>query len=307
MTQTDQQFTPFSAWLVAARPRTLPLAVACMAMGIFLAAADGVLNGLVALLALLTAVFLQILSNLANDYGDYVHGADRAGRVGPQRAVQSGLITPAAMRAAMVVLALLSLVAGVVLLWLALGSNALIAFVIFGLLGLAAIGAAVTYTAGKMPYGYAGLGDIAVLLFFGWVAVLGTYFLQAQSLRWNLFLPATSVGLLAVAVLNVNNIRDIDSDARAGKRSIPVRLGPQRARLYHWALLLLSLTAATLYVLLHFTSWWQFLFLLTLPLFWRNGTAVAQAQTPAELNPWLKNTVMLTLLFVFTFGIGQLL
>jgi 1,4-dihydroxy-2-naphthoate polyprenyltransferase len=296
-----------AAWLLAMRPRTLPLALACIGLGIFLAAADGRLNGPVAMLCVSTAVFLQILSNLANDYGDTLHGADQSGRQGPQRAVASGLISPPAMKGAIAIFALFAMLSGLALIWLAFGAGALLWLLLFAALGALAIGAAIAYTAGSKPYGYAGLGDAAVFLFFGWVAVLGTYFLQAQQLPWPLFLPATSAGLLAVAVLNVNNLRDIESDARAGKRTIPVRLGPRYGRLYHWALLLLTLATAVLYVLLTFGSWGQFLFLLAAPLFWRNGTAVAQAQTPAALNPWLKRTVMLALLFVFLFGVGQLL
>jgi 1,4-dihydroxy-2-naphthoate polyprenyltransferase len=305
MDSSDQPST-FSTWLQAVRPRTLPLALACIGLGIFLALADGVFDGRVAMLCVSTALFLQILSNLANDYGDFVHGADSAGRQGPVRVVQSGLISPQAMKAAIGLFALLSALSGLTLVWLAFGAQALTWVVIFVVIGALAIAAAITYTAGGVAFGYAGLGDLAVFLFFGWAAVLGTYFLQAQRLEWLLLLPATSAGLLAVAVLNVNNIRDIESDARAGKLSVPVRLGRRRAAIYHWALLLFALAAAIVYVLLTFTSWWQFLFLLTVPFFWRNGTAVARAQSPAAVSPLLKHTVLLALIFVILFGLGQL-
>lgn len=295
------------AWLAAARPRTLPLALASITLGAFLAAANNVLNLPVAILAALTATLLQILSNLANDYGDSIHGADHLERLGPARAVQSGQISARAMRAAIVLVALLAAISGLSLLWLAFGAQALLLFLVFILLGAAAIGAAVTYTAGKRPYGYAGLGDIAVLIFFGWVGVLGTYFLQAQQLDWTLLLPATSCGLLAVAVLNINNIRDIESDKRAGKYSIPVRLGPRKARLYHWILLAGVVLTACLYVLFNYHSPWQFLFLLSLPLLWQNGKAVAHTTDPRRLNPLLKHMSLTTLFFVLTFGIGQLL
>jgi 1,4-dihydroxy-2-naphthoate polyprenyltransferase len=305
MEKSDQP-SNLSAWLMAMRPRTLPLALASIGMGILLALADGVFEGRVAMLCVSTAVFLQILSNLANDYGDYIHGADKTGRQGPLRAVQSGLISPQAMKAAIVIFALLSMLSGLTLIWLALGPEALIWLLVFAVVGALAIGAAIAYTAGGIAFGYAGLGDLAVFIFFGWVAVLGTYFLQAQRLDWPLLLPATSAGLLAVAALNVNNIRDIESDAKAGKRSIPVRLGRQRANIYHWILLLFTLAAAIFYVVVTFTSWRQFLFLFSLPLFWRNGTAVSQAQSPAEVSPLLKQTVLLALLFVVLFGVGQL-
>lgn len=289
------------------RPRTLPLALAAIIMGAFLAAAENAWNGWVVLLAALTAVFLQILSNLANDYGDSVHGADHVQRQGPPRAVQSGAIPAAAMRRAMGIFVLLAVGSGLALLWLAFGKTRLPYVLIFVLLGAGAIAAAIAYTNGKRPYGYAGLGDLFVLIFFGWVGVLGTYFLQTLTLHWLLVLPATSCGLLAVGVLNVNNIRDIESDRQAGKQSIPVRVGPQKARLYHWLLLASAVGMAALYVFLGYQSPWQFLFVLALPLLWRHGTAVARTHNPLKLNPLLKQLSLITLFFIITFGIGQIL
>lgn len=305
---TEQQSSrAVSAWVLAARPRTLTLALACIGMGTFLAAAAGVLDTAVALLSFLTATLLQILSNLANDYGDSVHGADSPGRVGPPRAVQSGQISAGAMKRAMIICAVLAALAGLLLVWLAFGTEALPLLLIFVLLGALAVGAAVTYTAGLKPYGYAGLGDLAVFLFFGLVGVCGGYFLHARELPAGIFLPAISCGLFAVGVLNVNNIRDIQSDRAAGKHSIPVRLGRSRARLYHWALLLGGLLAAGLYVALNYRSPWQWLFLLTVPLFLRNGLVVQREERPEALDPMLKQLSISTLLFVFTFGVGQLL
>ncbi|MCA9972898.1 MAG: 1,4-dihydroxy-2-naphthoate octaprenyltransferase, partial [Anaerolineales bacterium] len=260
----------------------------------------------VVFLAARTAVFLQILPNLANDYGDSVHGADHVARLGPQRAVQSGLIPARAMRRAIALCALLAVGSGLALLWAAFGRDAWQFVLLFVGLGAAAIAAAVAYTNGKRPYGYVGLGDLFVLIFFGWVGVLGTYFLQAQALAWPLLLPATSCGLLAVAVLNVNNIRDIESDRLAGKQSIPVRLGPRRARVYHWLLLAAAVGTAVLYVLLAYRTPWQFLFVLALPLLWRNGTAVSGTTDPRRLNPLLKQLSLATLFFIVTFGVGQL-
>ena len=299
--------TKREAWIAAMRPRTLPLAIACIGVGAFLAAAHGVYRWPVVALCVLTAVLLQILSNLANDYGDAVHGADAAGREGPVRVVQSGYITPQAMRQAMGLFALLSALSGLGLVWLAFGTDGLLLLLLFILLGALAIGAAVTYTAGSKPYGYAGLGDIAVLIFFGWVAVLGTYFLQAQQLTWTLWLPATAMGLLSVGVLNVNNIRDIESDKKAGKRSIPVRLGRARARLYHAGLLITAVLLTTLYVLLTYHSPWQFLFLLSLPLLIYNIQGVWQGQQPSQIAPYLKQMVLASLLFALTFGLGQMI
>ncbi len=289
------------------RPRTLPLAIACIVMGSALAAAVGSFSWLVLILAVITAVFLQILSNLANDYGDSQHGADHVQRAGPQRAVQSGAISSTAMKRAILVFALLSMLSGLALLWVAFGGGAALFFVMFILLGAAAIAAAIAYTAGSKPYGYAGLGDLFVFFFFGWVGVLGAYFLHTLQVEWLILLPASSCGFLAVAVLNVNNIRDIESDRLAGKQSIPVRIGPQKARMYHWVLLTLAMTTAVLYVFLTYTSAWNFLFLLTIPLLWRHGGAVNKTTAPLELNPLLKQLSLITLLFVFLFSVGQLL
>jgi 1,4-dihydroxy-2-naphthoate octaprenyltransferase len=293
-------------WLQAARPRTLTLAVAGVAMGIFLAGSDGAFDLTIAVLTLLTASLLQILSNLANDYGDTVHGADHAQRSGPSRAVQSGQVSAQSMRRAILVVAASCGLSGILLLWLALGVDGLLIMAGFLLLGALAIWAAISYTAGRLPYGYVGLGDLAVLLFFGWVGVLGSYYLQALELPAVLLLPATSCGFFAVAVLNVNNIRDIDSDRMAGKKSIPVRIGLRRARIYHWLLLLGGFAAALMYVVIDYHSPWQLLFLASAPLFVQNGRAVSSLST-SELNPYLGRLSLATLLFVICFGIGQLL
>lgn len=306
MPQTPSQPTPAGAWLAAMRPRTLPLAVASSIMGGFLAAADGRFSWPVTLLCVLTAVFLQILSNLANDYGDSVHGADHMARAGPKRAVQAGLISAGAMKRAMGLFALLSAISGLTLVIVALGVAALPLVGLFVLLGGAAIWAAISYTASSKPYGYVGLGDLFVFIFFGLVGTMGTYFLQAQTWNWLVLWPGKAVGLLSVAVLNVNNIRDIESDRQAGKLSVPVRLGARRARQYHWALLGGAVLAALLYVALTYQSPWQFLFVISLPLLWRNGTAVARTTDPLRLNPLLKQLSLSTLLFVFAFGLGQI-
>ncbi len=289
------------------RPRTLPLAIATIVLGAALAAADDAFRWPVLLFSVLTAVFLQILSNLANDYGDSQHGADSVERAGPKRAVQTGAISAEAMKRAMILFALLSVLSGLALLWVAFGANAWQFFLVFVGLGAAAIFAAIAYTAGKRPYGYAGLGDLFVLIFFGWVGVAGSYFLHTLSFTWSIMLPATSMGLLAMAVLNVNNIRDIASDALAGKRSIPVRVGPEKARVYHWILLISAVVFSLLYVLISYTSPWQFLFLLAVPLLIRHGLSVQRTTDPLALNPMLKQLSLITLLYVFLFSVGQLI
>ncbi|MCP5098727.1 MAG: 1,4-dihydroxy-2-naphthoate polyprenyltransferase [Chloroflexi bacterium] len=307
MNTTQPMPTKKQAWISAMRPRTLPLAIACILLGSFMAAADGVFQWVVTVLSVLTAVLLQILSNLANDYGDSIHGADSIEREGPKRAVQMGAITKDAMKQAMILFGALSAISGIALLWVAFGTQALLYLIIFVVVGGAAIWAAINYTAGSNPYGYVGLGDIFVLIFFGWVGVMGTYFLQAESFSWLVMLPATSCGLLAVAVLNINNIRDIESDKKAGKNSIPVRVGPEKARQYHWALLIGAFVIAALYVLLTSFSLWQWLFVLVGPLLMKNGTAVSTTHDPVKINPLLKQMSLITLLFILAFGIGQII
>lgn len=293
-------------WIGAMRPRTLPLAISSVGMGTFLAASHDAVDWPVALLCFVTAILLQILSNLANDYGDTVHGADHLDRVGPSRAVQTGQITPQAMKRVIILFAALSVATGLGTLWLALGTRVFWIFVFFLFLGATALGASISYTAGSKPYGYAGLGDIAVLVFFGWAGVIGSHYLQVQQVEWDIWLPATSTGMLIVAVLNVNNIRDIESDKQAGKLSLPVRLGPHKARIYHWALLLSAVLGTMIYVVLNYQGYWQFLFLITLPLIWQNGRTIYVSEA-SQLDPMLKKTSLLTILFVLTFGLGQLI
>ena len=274
-------------------------------MGTFLAAAHGHLIPLIAIFCALTTIGLQILSNFANDYGDNRHGLDNDERIGPQRVTQKGLVTPAEMRRAMLISALLSMISGVFLVFISFTFQQIVLLIGFLVLGGAAVWAAIAYTATDNPYGYIGLGDIFVLIFFGWVGTLGTYYLQAKALPWDILLPATSVGLLAVAVLNINNMRDIEPDKASGKNSIPVRLGLANARRYHTALLMISLFSGIVYTVLNYDSVWQWLFLLSVPLYWRFGRAAVTLPSD-KLDPLLKQTVLTTLVFTLTFGIGLL-
>lgn len=274
-------------------------------MGAFLASDASAFRWDIFLMAVLTTIFLQVLSNLANDYGDSIHGADNVNRKGPLRTVQSGVITPQQMRRMMILFTCLSLASGVILLVISFGTEWEAIVFFFGL-GLLSIGAAVTYTVGRKPYGYMGLGDLSVLIFFGLIGVLGSFYLFTKTISWDVVLPAMSMGLLSVAVLNVNNIRDIDSDQVAGKYSIPVRLGRPKAVVYHWTLLALSVFFTALYTVLHYSSPWQLLFLLAIPLFALN--AVAVQRKPSELlDPWLKQMAMSALLFSLLFGMGLIL
>ena len=293
-------------WVSAFRLRTLPLALASIAMGGFLAAYYHAFNLLVFILSVVTTIFLQILSNLANDYGDFRHGADSPERKGPTRSVQSGAISPEAMKKALYLFCGLSFFSGIALLYFSIGFSGRV-FLFFLALGLLAIMAAIAYTNGKRPYGYAGLGDISVLLFFGLIGVLGALYLHTQHIQWPDLLPALSCGLFATGVLNINNIRDIHSDAKAGKYTIPVRIGRKKAVYYHWTLLLLGLAVATTYGFIRFEHWSQYLFILPIPLFVKNALAVRKYNSEEALDPYLRQLAISSLLFVVALGAGHLL
>jgi len=300
----EQSFS-IKIWLQAFRLRTLPLALSCIGMGGFLAASMNAFRWDVFLLCILTTIFLQILSNLANDYGDSIHGADHAERKGPSRAVQSGEISARQMKVAVIVFIILCLGSGISLLLVSFGLNWK-AMLFFFSLGVLCIMAAIAYTVGRRPYGYAGLGDLSVLIFFGFVGVMGSYYLFTQRLSWLEILPALSCGLFSIGVLNVNNIRDIDSDRKAGKFSIPVRIGRANSVLYHWVLIFGGLSSALLYTAISFHSYWQLLFLASIPLFLRNGIAVGNKPSH-ELDPYLRQMALSTLIFVLLFGVGLIL
>ena len=293
------------AWIEAARPRTLPLAVASIAMGGFLAGFQGSFNWVIFLLTVATTISLQILSNLANDYGDSQHGADHQHRMGPPRMVQIGAISAASMKRAIRIAVLLTLLWGLALLFVSMDPQAP-SFYVFLVLGIVAIIAAINYTSGPRPYGYSGFGDFSVVVFFGLLGVLGSYYLQTLSFKWENILPAISCGLFATAVLNINNIRDLESDQQAGKLSIPVRIGRKAATRYHWGLLVTALGCSILFVQLDYRSPWQWLFLVIVPLLWANAKAVANKEG-LELDPYLKQMALTTLLYVLTFGAGLIL
>ena len=260
------------------------------------------INGWIAVLTLLTAFLLQILSNLANDYGDAISGVDSDIREGPSRMVQSGAITKRAMRYAVIIFSLLSLLVGCSLLYLAFPRD-VISFLIFLPIGLLGVVAAIKYTVGRHPYGYAGFGDLFVFVFFGIVLVCGTYYIQSKTIDWTVLLPAASFGFFSMGVLNVNNIRDIESDRASGKNSIPVRIGRRNAVKYHIFLLQGGVLTSLMFVYLNFQGWGQLIFLLTNILFILNIRAVSNKRLD-ELDPYLKQMALSTLLFSILFSIG---
>lgn len=283
-------------WLHALRLRTLPLALSCIGMGSVLSLYHGTHRPLVTLFALLTATLLQMLSNLANDYGDAQNGADLAGRIGPERMVASGRISLAQMKAAIWLFGVLSLVSGVGLIVIGLQGQSLSSMLGFLALGLVSIVAAITYTAGKKPYGYAGLGDVSVLLFFGFTAVLGTYYLHSHQLNWSLIWPALGMGGFSVAVLNLNNMRDRESDLAAGKKTIPARFGGQIARRYHSAIVIISILAIFGYSFFYGYKGLFFAAAFAGLLQLQTLSKVLKVVNLADYDPFLKQTALRTLL-----------
>ncbi|MDN6114669.1 MAG: 1,4-dihydroxy-2-naphthoate polyprenyltransferase, partial [Enterobacterales bacterium] len=282
------------AWLESLRLRTLPLALASIVTGSAIAAWQHTFKVEIALLALLTAAMLQILSNLANDYGDAVKGSDTEERIGPLRGMQKGVITQAQMKRALGITVVITILSGIALIAVACQKpQDIIGFLV---LGLMAIVAAITYTVGTRPYGYMGLGDISVLVFFGWLSVAGTYYLQAGTFDSVVMLPATACGFLATAVLNINNLRDIENDAVNGKNTLAVRLGPIKARVYHVVLLIGAVVCLALFALVNLKSAFGWLFVLAIPMLYKHGRYVFTHRTPEAMRPMLENMVKSALL-----------
>jgi 1,4-dihydroxy-2-naphthoate octaprenyltransferase len=298
-------------WISAMRLRTLPLAVSGILMGSALAELSGVeAHKLITILALLTAVFLQILSNLANDYGDFAKGTDNENRVGNMRALQSGNITPKAMLRMIIFFVALCLISGVSLLYVAADGNMNFSFLLLFILGLVAIAAAIKYTVGKKAYGYSGLGDVFVFVFFGLVAVLGVYILH-NHFTWHwpvdklMVLPATAIGLLSTAVLNTNNIRDIENDRASNKNTIVVKIGLNNARIYHWFLIIGAFVSLVFFIYVNLLHWIQFLSLLAFIPIMMQGIKVQNLAPSPKYNALLKQLSLSILLLVVVFVVLQ--
>ena len=226
----------FKVWISSFRLRTLPLSISGIILGSALAYSNQFFNTTIFVFALLTTISLQILSNLANDYGDGVKGTDNNNRIGPERAIQSGLISPQQMKHAIIINVLVLIVLITTLLYFSFGTNEYLNLLVFFLLGIVSIFSAIKYTVGNKAYGYYALGDLFVLLFFGFLSVMGSYYLYAKGLEINIIFPSLSIGLLSVAVINLNNMRDLVSDKLSNKITIAGklgfnnnRIGPERA------------------------------------------------------------------------------
>lgn len=290
-------------WLHAARLRTLPLSVSGILVGSATALLHDKWDTIVFALAMITTILFQLLSNLANDLGDTQKGADNAQRVGPQRAVQSGAISATAMRNAVIVTALLSLITAGLLIWQ--GAKQLSTKSIYGYcaLAVACVIAAITYTMGRKAYGYFGFGDVFVFIFFGGVSVMGVYPLFADALPLDLILPAITIGGLSSAVLNLNNMRDQVNDAAVGKRTLVVKLGFQKAKTYHLTLLFTSMLSWIIFLI--FQQYYIGLIsCLPFVLLIKHAAFVIRNTEPRAFDPELKKVALATffvsVLFILT-------
>ena len=299
--------TAINPWIKAFRLRTLPLALSATILGSFLGYAENRFKWGVFIFGSLTTVFLQILSNLANDYGDARKGTDSAERLGPLRVTQAGLVTQRQMRIMITVFVILSLLSGSLLIWSGLRGGKMLLYAVFFILGFSAIFAAIKYTIGRRPFGYLGFGDIMVFIYFGILGVAGTYYLHTQSFHLTILLPASSIGLLSVGVLNLNNLRDHENDAINGKHTLVVRMGVPWAKVYHIILLFTAFLMGLTYTIIHFKSYFQLIFLLPMPLLASDVKKVITNTVPVELNEELKKLAVATLLFSLSFGLGLIL
>lgn len=296
--------TFFRAWISAARLRTLPLSISGILVGTALAWKEGFADATVTALAILTTVCFQITSNFANDYGDGIKGTDNADRLGPSRTVQSGRLSPGQMKKGITIMVVLSIVCIIAVLYAAFGIERLPYFFLFVFLGLASLWAAIKYTVGVDAYGYKGLGDVYVFLFFGLLGVLGSYFLYTQHLKAIALLPAVAIGCLCTGVLNLNNLRDHDNDARAGKRTLVVKMGYEKGKIYHYVLLGVALFSMTSYNLVEGNTGWLLLHMAAfVPLAFHAGV-VARTNRPAALDKELKKLALSTALMALLLMIG---
>lgn len=297
----------FKTWIEALRLRTLPLAVSSTLLGSFLAVYFNVFKWRIAILSTVTAILLQILSNLANDLGDGLKGTDNDDRIGPERAIQSGIISKKEMLIAIGVTVTLSLVSGIWLIFEGIRIERPFMLVAFILLGIGAIYSAIKYTVGDKPYGYAGLGDIFVFIWFGIVGVSGSFYLHGQSIEPDVLLPSVSMGLLSVGVLNLNNLRDRISDKKSGKNTIVVRIGQHAAQIYQSILVITALICTGIFVFRNYSQLSQLLFLLPIPVLLTDAKKVLEITDPKNFDPYLKRFAMETFFFSVTLGTGFLI
>ena len=293
----------FKIWLQAARLRTLPLSLSGIIVGNGLAYGIDQFSLVILFLSFGTTIAFQVLSNFANDYGDGVKGTDNESRIGPARVLQQGLLTREELKRGIQICAVVSLLFAFALIYVAFGTSDLLFSLIFILLGIVSVVAAIKYTVGTNAYGYRALGDLFVFLFFGGVSVLGSYFLQAQEFQIDLLLPATALGWLSVGVLNLNNMRDIHTDKEVNKITMAVLLGASLSKAYHAFLLIGAVLTCIFYVKMDIRP--VYLFMIAVLPMMIHLKRVLSYTDPKEFDPELKRLALCTFLFSILFAIGQ--
>ncbi|TYB76402.1 1,4-dihydroxy-2-naphthoate octaprenyltransferase [Bizionia myxarmorum] len=297
----------FKHWVSAARLRTLPLSISGIIIATCFAAYNGYMNWYIFILAILTTLALQVLSNFANDYGDGVKGTDNHERVGPLRALQSGEVSPEQMFTAIKINILIIIVLVVSLLFSAFGMRHFLYTMLFLSMGGLSVYSAITYTVGESAYGYKGLGDIFVFVFFGLVSGLGTYFLYALKIDHVIILPACAIGLLSVAVLNLNNMRDINSDRNSNKITLAVKLGLNKAKRYHYFLIVGAIIISIVFAILYYVSPFNFMFMIMFIPLIKHIIYVKKVTVPSMLDTELKKVAISTFLLAILMGVGYLI
>lgn len=287
------------------RLRTLPLSLSGGILGILLAVADYRVNVWTAFFIILTCISLQILSNLSNELGDHLSGTDGNGRQGPDYGMQSGGLTVGNMKMLIGFAAICCIVFGLLMIRASFGTVFCLEGIMLMLLGAAAMMAAIRYTLGRNPYGYRGLGDLYVFIFFGIVSVCGSYWVSAHTLNWLVLLPAAAIGFFSVGVLNVNNIRDMESD-KLTRTTVAVKLGENRAKIYQTVLVVLGWVCLVAFNLLRIWDPWHWLFLITLPLYIKHLHGIWKLHGGA-LDPCLPLLVISTFILSLLLGLGHVI
>lgn len=298
-----------AAWISAARLRTLPLSLSGILVGSALAFPSGQFDALIFWLAMATTLGLQILSNFANDYGDGIKGTDNDERIGPMRALQSGVITDKEMKKGIILTSVLTALLALALIYVSFRKENFILSLVFIALGASAIAAAIKYTVGNSAYGYRGLGDVFVFIFFGLVSVLGVNFLMTKQIDFWFLLPAISIGLLSSAVLNLNNMRDENSDRNANKKTLVVIFGKQFAKIYHFSLVSIGFVSLLIFLIMYFKIEpnWIFLPLLAFIPLAIHLKKIIQYKDPEVLDPELKKVALSTFALSILFFLVVLL
>ena len=294
-------------WLQAARLRTLPLSISGIIVGSAIAGYTNQFDLLIFVVAIFTTIGLQVISNFANDYGDGIKGTDNEDRIGPKRALQAGVISAPAMKLAIIITAIITFLLALFLIYVAFKNTHLGYTLFFVILGILAIIAAIKYTVGKSAYGYNGLGDVFVFVFFGLVSVIGGYFLYTKQFYFPILFPAISVGLLSVAVLNLNNMRDRESDKKAGKNTIVVKMGEKKAKIYHNLIIISAMIGMVTFTILNGHQLSHWIYIVTFAPLIKHLKFVNENTAPRDLDPELKKVVLTTFFMTLLFSLGLLI